>query len=261
MVTNHEITVEGDSARHSCLVHAQHVRHDAPGGPHFVIGGRYEDRLVRTTQGWKFEHRSLVITWTEGNPRVLRPADGQTDPTEPPEQTTATEWARRDAAAVWHGFTQMATYEDSTPVIVERGEGNYLYDTDGRRYLDAISSLWVTTLGHADGDLNRAAREQLDRISHSTLLGNGNTAGHHPGRGPNRSGAGDRSPFPVRVGRRGRGVSRPSRSPSSTGTTWVSPTGPPTWLSVRPTTATRSGRCRWETAASAPTCSTRCGSR
>ena len=89
---------------------------------------------------------------------------------------TAADWARRDAAVVWHGFTQMAVYEGSTPVIVERGQGNYLYDTDGRRYLDAISSLWVTTLGHADPDLNRAAREQLDRISHSTLLGNGNTA-------------------------------------------------------------------------------------
>ena len=89
---------------------------------------------------------------------------------------TAAEWARRDAAAVWHGFTQMSVYEDSTPVIVEQGRGNYLYDTDGRCYLDAISSLWVTTLGHADPDLNRAAHEQLERISHSTLLGNGNTA-------------------------------------------------------------------------------------
>ena len=85
-------------------------------------------------------------------------------------------WARRDAAAVWHGFTQMSCYEDSAPVIVERGEGRYLYDVDGRRYLDAISSLWVTTLGHNDPDLNRAARDQLDRIAHSTLLGNGNTA-------------------------------------------------------------------------------------
>ncbi len=89
---------------------------------------------------------------------------------------TTADWARRDAAVVWHGFTQMATYEGSTPVIVDRGEGNYLYDTDGRRYLDAISSLWVITLGHSDPDLNRAAREQLERISHSTLLGNGNTA-------------------------------------------------------------------------------------
>ena len=191
MVTNHEITVESDSARHSCLVHAQHVRRDAAGGPHFTIGGRYEDQLIRTPHGWRIRHRELVVTWTEGNPRVLRPHTGSNERSEQPvaaqqnqhdasaehpEQTTAGGWARRDAAAVWHGFTQMAVYEDSAPVIVERGEGNYLYDTDGRRYLDAISSLWVITLGHADGDLNRAAREQLDRISHSTLLGNGNTA-------------------------------------------------------------------------------------
>ena len=88
----------------------------------------------------------------------------------------AREWIGRDAAAVWHGFTQMSVYETSTPVVVERGEGCYLYDVDGRRYLDAISSLWVLTLGHADPDLNQAAKDQIDRISHSTLLGNGNTA-------------------------------------------------------------------------------------
>lgn len=92
------------------------------------------------------------------------------------ESPKAPIWARRDAAAVWHGFTQMSCYEDSAPVIVERGEGRYLYDVDGRRYLDAISSLWVITLGHNDPDLNRAARDQIDRIAHSTLLGNGNTA-------------------------------------------------------------------------------------
>ncbi len=101
---------------------------------------------------------------------------GSEQATDQNQHEIAAEWARRDAAVVWHGFTQMSVYEDSTPVIVERGEGNYLYDTGGRRYLDAISSLWVITLGHADPDLNRAAREQLDRISHSTLLGNGNTA-------------------------------------------------------------------------------------
>lgn len=92
------------------------------------------------------------------------------------ESLKAPLWACRDAAVLWHGFTQMACYEDSAPVIVERGEGRYLYDVDGRRYLDAISSLWVTTLGHNDPDLNRAARDQLDRIAHSTLLGNGNIA-------------------------------------------------------------------------------------
>ena len=80
MVTNHEITVEGDSARHSCLVHAQHVRHDAVGSPHFIIGGRYEDQLVRTPQGWKFQHRDLVISWTEGNPHVLRSSNDVLSP-------------------------------------------------------------------------------------------------------------------------------------------------------------------------------------
>ncbi len=58
------------------------------------------------------------------------------------------QWIRRDAAVVWHGFTQMATYADNAPVLVERAEGRELIDVDGRRYLDAISSLWVTTLGH-----------------------------------------------------------------------------------------------------------------
>ena len=101
---------------------------------------------------------------------------GEPSRVERPRLATASDWARRDADVVWHGFTQMAEYENSTPVIVERGEGNYLYDVDGLRYLDAISSLWVITLGHADPELNEAARRQLDRISHSTLLGNGNTA-------------------------------------------------------------------------------------
>ena len=75
---------------------------------------------------------------------------------------------------VWHGFTQMACYAGNTPVIVERAEGHELIDTEGRRYLDAISSLWVTTLGHRVPELDAALREQLDRVAHSTLLGNGN---------------------------------------------------------------------------------------
>ena len=67
MVTNHEITVGGDSALHSCLVHAQHVRSGAEGG-YFTIGGRYEDQLVRTPHGWRFRHRELVTVWSEGEP-------------------------------------------------------------------------------------------------------------------------------------------------------------------------------------------------
>ena len=84
------------------------------------------------------------------------------------------EWTRRDAAVVWHGFTQMATFPDDVPVIVERAEGHELIDVDGRRYLDAISSLWVSTLGHRVSELDAALAEQLGRVAHSTMLGNGN---------------------------------------------------------------------------------------
>jgi adenosylmethionine-8-amino-7-oxononanoate aminotransferase len=86
----------------------------------------------------------------------------------------ANDWAKRDAAVVWHGFTQMASFTDNAPLIVERAEGHELIDVDGRRYLDAISSLWVNTLGHRVPELDDALREQLDRVAHSTLLGNGN---------------------------------------------------------------------------------------
>ena len=85
-------------------------------------------------------------------------------------------WIERDAAVVWHGFTQMSAYADNRPVIVERGEGRELIDVDGKRYLDAISSLWLTTLGHGVPELDQALRDQLAKVAHSTLLGNGNTA-------------------------------------------------------------------------------------
>ena len=83
-------------------------------------------------------------------------------------------WGERDAAVVWHGFTQMACYLESAPVIVESAEGRELIDVEGRRYLDAISSLWVTTLGHRVPELDEAVRDQLGKVAHSTMLGNGN---------------------------------------------------------------------------------------
>ncbi len=83
-------------------------------------------------------------------------------------------WAQRDASVVWHGFTQMATYADGRPVIVDRGEHHELIDVDGKRYLDAISSLWVNTLGHHVPELDAAVADQLGRVAHSTMLGNGN---------------------------------------------------------------------------------------
>lgn len=84
-------------------------------------------------------------------------------------------WVRRDVASVWHGFTQMAAYADNSPVIVDRAEGREIIDADGRRYLDAISSLWVNTLGHRVPELDQALIEQIGKVSHTTMLGNGNT--------------------------------------------------------------------------------------
>jgi adenosylmethionine-8-amino-7-oxononanoate aminotransferase len=88
---------------------------------------------------------------------------------------TAGDWVERDRRRVWHGFTQMSAYAANRPVIVERAEGRELIDVAGRRYLDAISSLWVTTLGHHVTELDAALSEQLGKVAHSTLLGNGNT--------------------------------------------------------------------------------------
>jgi adenosylmethionine---8-amino-7-oxononanoate aminotransferase len=90
------------------------------------------------------------------------------------QDSTHDEWVARDAAVVWHGFTQMAAYADNQPIVVDHADGRELVDVDGRRYLDAISSLWVTTLGHRVPELDEALRAQVDRVAHTTLLGNGN---------------------------------------------------------------------------------------
>jgi len=91
------------------------------------------------------------------------------------DDLAAPAWTRRDADSVWHGFTQMAAYTDNSPLVVDSAEGHDLIDVEGRRYLDAISSLWVTTLGHRVPELDAAVADQLAKVAHSTLLGNGNT--------------------------------------------------------------------------------------
>ncbi len=100
-----------------------------------------------------------------------------TDPSPSPSRPSlADQWTDRDAAVVWHGFTQMAAYADNAPIVVDRAEGRELIDADGRRYFDAISSLWVTTLGHRVPELDAAVIDQLGKVAHTTLLGNGNRA-------------------------------------------------------------------------------------
>jgi len=78
------------------------------------------------------------------------------------------EWDRR---YLWHPFTQMQEWEQEDPVIIDRGKGSYLIDTEGKRYLDGTSSIWVNLHGHRHPALNRALKKQLDKIAHSTFLG------------------------------------------------------------------------------------------
>lgn len=80
----------------------------------------------------------------------------------------------KDLAYVWHPFTQMGVYSKTDPIIIEKGKGSYLYDTKGNRYLDGYASLWVNAHGHRNKQLNKAIQKQLNKISHSTLLGSSN---------------------------------------------------------------------------------------
>ncbi len=83
--------------------------------------------------------------------------------------------AEFDRNFIWHPFTQMKEYENQEPIIIEEGDGVYLIDTEGRRYIDGVSSLWVTIHGHRVPEIDRAIKEQVEKIGHSTLLGITNT--------------------------------------------------------------------------------------
>ncbi len=77
----------------------------------------------------------------------------------------------RTRAAVWHPCTQMKALEATPPLAIARGEGPWLIDTDGRRYLDAISSWWVNLFGHCNPRINAAITDQLGKIEHVMLAG------------------------------------------------------------------------------------------
>lgn len=89
----------------------------------------------------------------------------------------ASDLVARDLAAVWHPFTQHALWPDDEPLVIDRAAGAYLYDIDGRRYLDGVASLWVTVHGHGDPAIKAAIRDQLALLDHSTFLG----LTHEPG--------------------------------------------------------------------------------
>jgi adenosylmethionine-8-amino-7-oxononanoate aminotransferase len=77
-----------------------------------------------------------------------------------------------DKKYVWHPFTQMRDWTaDPDVLVIEKGSGSYLIDSDGRRYLDGVSSLWCNTHGHRVSEIDRAVKRQLGKIAHTTYLG------------------------------------------------------------------------------------------
>ena len=77
----------------------------------------------------------------------------------------------RSLAAVWHPCTQMKQHETLPLIAVARAQGCWLYDFEGRRYLDAVSSWWVNLFGHGNAHINAALRAQLDILEHAMLAG------------------------------------------------------------------------------------------
>ena len=80
-------------------------------------------------------------------------------------------WAERDLRVLWHPCTQMRDHEELPPIPIRRGEGVWLEDFGGKRYLDAISSWWVNLFGHANPRINAAITEQLGKLEHVILAG------------------------------------------------------------------------------------------
>jgi adenosylmethionine-8-amino-7-oxononanoate aminotransferase len=79
--------------------------------------------------------------------------------------------AKRDLDVIWHPCTQMKDYEFLPMIPIKRGEGIYLEDFEGNRYIDAVSSWWVNIFGHSNAYINEAVKKQLDTLEHVILAG------------------------------------------------------------------------------------------
>jgi adenosylmethionine-8-amino-7-oxononanoate aminotransferase len=83
----------------------------------------------------------------------------------------AAELARLDQSLYWHPFTPMSLWLNEPPLVITAAEGMYLIDANGHRYLDGVSSLWCNVHGHRVPRIDQAIRDQLDKVSHTTMLG------------------------------------------------------------------------------------------
>ena len=81
------------------------------------------------------------------------------------------QWLRADREHCWHPFTQQQEWVESEPVVITAGEGVWLTDSEGRRYIDGNSSIWTNIHGHNHPVINGAITEQLGKVSHTSYLG------------------------------------------------------------------------------------------
>ena len=80
-----------------------------------------------------------------------------------------------DREYIWHPFTQMKDWVKEEPLVIDSADGLYLKDIDGNIYMDGVSSLWVNVHGHRHARIDAALKKQIEKLSHSTLLGLSNT--------------------------------------------------------------------------------------
>ena len=76
------------------------------------------------------------------------------------------DWQKKDLQLIWHPCSQMKDYEELPPIVIEKGDGICLYDTNGKKYYDVISSWWCNLLGHCNSKINAAVKKQIDELEH-----------------------------------------------------------------------------------------------
>ena len=75
-------------------------------------------------------------------------------------------WAKKDLEYIWHPCSQMKDYEELPPIVIDKAKGLYLYDIDGNKYADVVSSWWCNLLGHCNNRINNAVKTQIDKLEH-----------------------------------------------------------------------------------------------
>ncbi len=129
---------------------------------------------IKNPTGFRYLYWVVLLHITNEDAKKSTDFTGFTGRTQMEENGTnpkATALADDDRQYIWHPYTQMKDYEQEDPLIIESGDGCMLRDIHGNEYLDGTSSIWVTVHGHNRKEINDAIIQQVEKISHSTLLG------------------------------------------------------------------------------------------